>query len=58
MKCYPVPPVCTLYWSSEDWEKTAVLVVEDEYINALGYKWKADGRNEKGETVYKIVAKL
>lgn len=49
---YPVPPVCTAYWTEEDWSKIARTVTEPEIIEALGKTWRAVGRNSAGVILY------
>ena len=52
-KCYPVPPVCTGYWTEDDWEKTAFTVTEPEVIDdSFMGRWVAVGRNKEGEILY------
>lgn len=51
---YPVPPVCTVYWTEADWAKVARVVTEPRTIEALGFTWIAVGRNAAGALLYAI----
>jgi hypothetical protein len=53
---YPVPPVCSAYWTAEDWAKQARTVVEPLAIDTIGYHWTATGeRNTAGKLLYTAV---
>jgi hypothetical protein len=53
-KCYPVPPVCSAFWTAADWERTATFTVEPLVIDALGITFTATGeRNARGEMLYR-----
>jgi hypothetical protein len=51
-KVYPVPPVCTAYWTEADWERTARIVGDPLVLEGLGFRWHAD-RIENGQTIYR-----
>ena len=49
-KFYPVPPVCTAYWTHEDWERTArYRITEPDVKSALGLWWiRTETRVQEG----------
>lgn len=52
-KCYPVPPVCTAFWTPEDWERTAYYVTEQDVLDTPNMgRWIAIGRDADGTLVY------
>lgn len=51
---YPVPPVCTAFWTAADWERTKVVTVETLVIDAIGFWWVATGeRDSTGALLYR-----
>jgi hypothetical protein len=57
---FPVPPVCTAYWTEADWERyieATGVVVETEPDTLPGFNgavWEKTGtRNTKGEALYR-----
>ena len=53
-KCYPVPPVCTVHWTPEDWERTAYYVTEPATLDVFGETWHACGRTAGGTLLYSL----
>lgn len=53
-KCYPVPPVCTVLWTEEDWDRTAFYVSEQEVIETAWGPADAVGRGFDGVLLYTI----
>jgi hypothetical protein len=50
---YPVPPVCSAFWTAEDWAKTARTTTEPLVLDALGFVWTATGeRDASGKLLY------
>lgn len=47
-----VPPVCTVYWSADDWKMVTHTTIEPLEIEFFGRRWVAVGRNDKGELIY------
>lgn len=56
-KCYPVPPVCTVYWTDDDWERTAFYITEPEFVQWFDHTWKAVDRDERGHVLYQLQPK-
>ena len=56
-KYYPVPPVCSGFWTEEDWNRTAFYVTEPEFFELFGHTWKAASRNEREELLYQLQSK-
>lgn len=53
-KLYPVPPVCHALWTEEDWERTAVIVTEQEVLDVpLMGRWRACARDTQGNLLYR-----
>lgn len=62
VKKYPVPPVCSAYWTEEDWERTAVVVdTEPDTIGSMlcetHHYVKTGERNALGEMLYRLEVK-
>jgi hypothetical protein len=52
---YPVPPVCTVFWTAADWAKTARVTVEPLVLDSLGFTWTATGeRDSRGQLLYRL----
>lgn len=52
-RVYPVPPVCTAYWTPADWARVASVRVEPLVIDYCGDPWVATGaRNDRGQLLY------
>lgn len=49
---FHVPPVCTAYWTPEDWARQMFVTWEPMEQDFMGDRWVAVGRNDKGEIVY------
>ncbi len=51
---YPVPPVCSVSWTPEDWKRMSRVVTEPLTIDYLGVAWVATGeRNSQGQLLYR-----
>lgn len=50
---YPVPPVCSAFWTVDDWRRTAQTVVEPLVLHALGEVWVATGERVDGRLLYR-----
>lgn len=50
---YPVPPVPTVYWQPEDWQRIARRHCEPLILDMIGYRWHAvNARDERGQLLY------
>lgn len=56
---YPVPPVCSAFWTPEDWTKTQIRTIEPLVIWTCGHLWAAIGeRNADGAMLYRSVEEM
>lgn len=54
-KYYPVPPVCHVWWTGADWERTAVIIEEPDVLTGSSGTWDWTGEyNEKDEKLYRL----
>ncbi len=53
---YPVPPVCSVFWTPDDWQRTSSRVTEPLTLVSLGYLWGATGeRDAHGRLLYRVL---
>lgn len=54
-RVFPVPPVCHVAWTEDDWQRTSRVVVEPLVLDMLGFTWVADGtRDRNGKLMYRL----
>jgi hypothetical protein len=52
---YSVPPVCSVYWTPADWNRSARRTCEPLAFRAIGLDWVSTGTRDKvGKLLYEV----
>lgn len=56
---YYHPGPCTIFWTQDDWNKSATYRTEPKRLKCAGYMWRTLGeRDSKGNLLYLRAEKL
>jgi len=48
-------PICSAYWTEEDWERAKRWEPSPRFIRAVGLKWEFQGFNANGRPLYRAI---